>query len=171
MEIFFDNWQTLFRTFVITILAYLAMIFLLRVSGKRTLSKMNAFDFIVTIALGSTLATISLSKEVALAEGVLAFFLLMFLQYAITWLSVRSKKVKNLITNSPALLLYKGELNQKVLKRERITREELNVSLRKKGVANLNDIEIIVLETTGEMTIVLKAQSSVAEILKDVKQE
>lgn len=73
-NIFFDSWESIFRTVVITILAYVLLILLLRVSGKRTLSKMNAFDFIVTIALGSTLATVMLNKNVALIDGVLAFF-------------------------------------------------------------------------------------------------
>jgi uncharacterized membrane protein YcaP (DUF421 family) len=97
-NLFFDSWESLGRTFTVTILAYLIMIFLLRVSGKRTLSKMNALDFIVTIALGSTLATVALNKNVALADGALAFFLLIFLQFFITWLTVREKKIKKIVT-------------------------------------------------------------------------
>ena len=57
-RIFFDGWSVLFRTAVVGVLAYVCLIFFLRISGKRTLSKMNAFDFVVTVALGSTLATI-----------------------------------------------------------------------------------------------------------------
>jgi uncharacterized membrane protein YcaP (DUF421 family) len=66
MHIFFGGWESLLRTFVITVLAYVFLIVLLRGSGKRTLSKMNAFDFIVTIALGSTLATVMLNKSIPL---------------------------------------------------------------------------------------------------------
>lgn len=62
------------------VLAYVALVVLLRVSGKRTLSKMNAFDLVVTVALGSTLATVLMAKDVALAEGVFAFALLIGLQ-------------------------------------------------------------------------------------------
>jgi uncharacterized membrane protein YcaP (DUF421 family) len=69
---FFNGWQSLLRTLVVGVLAYVALMVILRLSGNRTLSKMNAFDFIVTIALGSTLATVLLSSDVALAEGVLA---------------------------------------------------------------------------------------------------
>ncbi|MEZ6111860.1 MAG: hypothetical protein R3C99_12705 [Pirellulaceae bacterium] len=71
-QIFFDNAFSLFRTLVMGVLAYVCLIILLRVSGKRTLSKMNAFDLIVTVALGSTLATVLLSKDVTLAQGSLA---------------------------------------------------------------------------------------------------
>lgn len=77
---FFDTWQGLGRIVVVGVLAYAALVIFLRFSGKRTLSKMNAFDLIVTVALGSTLATILLSKDVALAEGLLALLLLIALQ-------------------------------------------------------------------------------------------
>jgi uncharacterized membrane protein YcaP (DUF421 family) len=81
---FFDSWMGLLRVVVVGTLAYVILVLLLRVTGKRTLSKMNAFDLVVTVALGSTLATVLLSKDVALAEGVVAFALLVLLQYAIT---------------------------------------------------------------------------------------
>lgn len=168
-NIFFDNWQSIGRTFIITILAYVAMIFLLRTSGKRTLSKMNAFDFIITIALGSTLATVSLNKNVALADGVLAFFVLIFLQYLITWLSVRIKKIKKIVTNQPSLLLYRGEILGENLKKERITLEELNVAARKNGISDYKEIDVIVLETTGDFTVIPKLTSNQAETMKNVR--
>jgi uncharacterized membrane protein YcaP (DUF421 family) len=86
----FQSWTGLGRVLLVGTLAYAALVLLLRISGKRTLSKLNAFDLVVTVALGSTLATVLLSKSVALAEGVLALCLLVSLQYAIAWLSVRS---------------------------------------------------------------------------------
>lgn len=89
-------------------LAYGALVFLLRVSGKRTLSKMNAFDLIVTVALGSTFATVLLSKDVALLEGALAFALLIVLQFVLTWLSVRSKAVQGFVKSEPRPFCYGG---------------------------------------------------------------
>lgn len=83
-HMFFDSWQSSVRTFVITILAYVALVLMLRVSGNRTLSKMNAFDLIVTITLGSCLSAIALNKNVPLFDGGLVFFLLIFLQFVIT---------------------------------------------------------------------------------------
>jgi uncharacterized membrane protein YcaP (DUF421 family) len=93
-ELFFRDSQALLRILVVGISAYLCLILLLRISGKRTLSKMNAFDFVVTVALGSTLATVLLSKEVTLAQGVLAFAVLIGAQYAVTWTSVRWQWVR-----------------------------------------------------------------------------
>ena len=80
---FFDSWSALGRVAVVGVLAYLGLVALLRGSGKRTLAKLNAFDLVVTVALGSTLATILLSRDVALAERLLAFTLLITLQYII----------------------------------------------------------------------------------------
>lgn len=155
-NIFFESWESFGRTFFITIVAYFILIFLLRTSGKRTLSKMNAFDFIITIGLGSCLATVALNKNVPLVEGALVFFLLIYLQYSITWLSVRRKKIKRLVTSQPTLLLYKGEILDATMKKQRITREELNVAARKKGISNIKTIDAIIMETTGDITIIKK---------------
>ena len=159
-NIFFDDWQSLLRAFILTVLAYVTLIIFIRLSGKRTLSKMNAFDFLVTIALGSCLATVSLNKDIALAEGALVYFTLIFLQFIITWASVRVKKVKKLVTGQPALLLYKGELLGDAMKHERITVEEIYMKARESGIANLEEIEVIVLETTGDITIISKIDKS-----------
>ena len=83
-QFFFNDWQGLLRTLVVGVLAYITLVLFLRFSGKRTLSKMNAFDLVMTVALGSTLATVLLTESVALAEGALAFALLIGLQFVVT---------------------------------------------------------------------------------------
>lgn len=167
-HLFFDSWESVIRILVNTILAYIAIVFLLRASGKRTLSKMNAFDFIVTVALGSSLATVALSKSVPLLEGVLAFVVLISLQYALTFLSVRFKSVKQVITSDPTLLFFKGKMLHDVMKRERITEEEINVAARENGVTDLSKIYAVVLETTGTMSVVTDAGGQVSA-LSDVQ--
>jgi uncharacterized membrane protein YcaP (DUF421 family) len=106
---FFDSWAGLGRVLLVGPLAYVALVTILRISGKRTLTKLNAFDLVVTVALGSTLATVLLSKSVALAEGVMAIALLVFFQFAITWLSVRSGGFRDLIKSEPTLIMHQGE--------------------------------------------------------------
>lgn len=150
---FFDSWTSLGRVLIVGVLAYSAMVFLLRISGKRTLSKMNAFDFIVTVALGSTLATVLLSEDVALAEGILAFALLIFLQYIITWLSVRSSTVFQLIKAKPELLFYQGQFLKSVMKQERVNEAEIRAAIRTSGIARLEDVAAVVLETDGTFTV------------------
>lgn len=162
-KMFFDSWDSIERTFVVGICAYVGMIILLRVSGKRTLTKMNAFDFIVTVALGSTLATVLLSKDVALADGLLAFALLIFLQMAITWLSVRSKKISKLIKAEPTLLVFRGEFLREVMKAERVTEEEILSILRANGVSRVEQADAVVMETDGSLSILKKVADFQAE--------
>ena len=76
----FDSWSDLVRVAVIGASAYVTVVVVLRLSGKRTLAKLNAFDLVVTVALGSTLATILLSSDVSWAEGALALAMLALLQ-------------------------------------------------------------------------------------------
>lgn len=130
---------------------------------------MNAFDFIVTIALGSCLATVALDKSITLADGCLVFLLLILLQFVVTWLSVRVDGFRDLITNSPTLLLYNGKLLKNNLKKQRISIEEIYAAAREKGMGNLDDISAIVLETTGTMTVIPKFNMKTPETLKDVQ--
>lgn len=167
--IFFERWQSLVRTTIITVLAYAGLIALLRISGKRTLSSMNAFDFIVTIALGSAFATVALNKNVPLADGVLVFVLLIGLQYGITWWAVRNKHVKSNITNHPTLLIYKGKKIKSAIKKERITTEELYLAAREKGVLDLKEIDFAILETTGTLTIILSRKTQGEEGMQDIE--
>ena len=102
---FFHSWGGLGRVLLVGICAYAAVVLMLRVSGKRTLSKMNAFDFVVTIALGSTLASLLLSKDVPLAEGLLALALLIPLQWIVAWFAVRSPGWRKLIKSIRACWL------------------------------------------------------------------
>ena len=150
----FGSWSGLLRVVVVGLLAYVALVGLLRVSGKRTLSKLNAFDLVVTVALGSTLATILLSKDTPLVEGVLAFALLIGMQFAITWLSIRSSTVSSLVKSQPALLLYRGELLPEALRRERVTEAEVRAAVREAGFASLGAVAAVVLETDGSITAV-----------------
>ena len=153
---------------VIGTLAYAALVLLLRVTGKRTLSKMNAFDLVVTVALGSTLATVLLSKDVALTEGVLAFVLLILLQFAITWLSVRSERVQALVKAEPRLLLHHGRLLHGALRRERMTEEEVRAAVRSQGIASLNEVAAVVLETDGSISVLRRAEEGRASALANV---
>ncbi|HLW18892.1 MAG TPA: YetF domain-containing protein [Cyclobacteriaceae bacterium] len=169
-KIFFDNWESIFRTFIISILAYIALVLLLRISGKRTLSKMNAFDFIVTIALGSTLATVLLNKDVALADGVLAFTVLILLQYVITYFSARSKTFSDLVKSTPSLLVYKGKMLENVMKKERIAKDEIFALVREKGLSNLEEVDAIVLETDGSLTLIKEVQDMKAPTMSFAQQ-
>lgn len=165
---FFNGWEGIERTLIVGTLAYIGLILLLRISGKRTLSKMNAFDLVVTVALGSTLATILLSEKIALSEGLAAFFLLIALQYIIAWLSVRSKVLSDFIKSNPELLYYEGEFLWKVMKRERILEVEILQAARTNNVDSMDAIQAVVLETDGTFSIIKKTDNDQRSTLSNV---
>lgn len=165
---FFDGWFGLFRILVTGVLAYAALVFWLRVSGKRTLSKWNSFDFAVTIALGSVLASVIMSKETVLAEGIIAFVLLIGLQFVITWLSVRFDWVKNIIKGEPTLLLDKGEFLRGAMKQQRVTESEIRAAIRAKGAAAIEEIAAVVLETDGSFSVIKNSKTDSRSALSDV---
>ena len=86
---FLDSWAGVGRVLAVGTVTYLALVLVLRVSGKRTLAKLNAFDLVVTVALGSTLATVLLSADVSFATGMTALVVLVAAQFLIAWLTVR----------------------------------------------------------------------------------
>ena len=166
---FLDSWQDLFRVTVLGALAYVALVLLLRISGKRTLSKWNAFDLIVTIALGSTLATILLSSEVSYLEGVLALGLLILLQFLITWLSLRWSWIRRLVKAEPQYLYRDGRVLTKTLTTERVTEAEVRAAVRGAGFVAMEDIAAVVLETDGSVSVLRRSSSGATSALTDVR--
>lgn len=166
---FFDSWSGVVRVLVVGVLAYVALVAWLRITGKRTVSKWNAFDLIVTIALGSTLATVLLSSSVALVEGVVAMGLLIMLQYVITWLSVRSTRVRGLVKDSPTLLLRDGAMCEATMRRQRVTESELLAAVRARGHASLGELAAVVLETDGTFSVLTKGWDGDRRAMRNVQ--
>lgn len=154
---------------MIGLLAYITLVLFLRVSGNRTLSKMNAFDLIVTVALGSTLATVLLSKDVALADGAVAMGLLISLQFIITWTSVRFSWVRRLVTGEPLMLLYQGEYLPHSLRKARVTKAEVLSAIRGSGVSDVAAVQAVVLETDGSLSVVKREADSRHSSLERVR--
>lgn len=150
----FSSFEAIGRTLLVGLCAYVGLVLVLRMTGKRTLSKMNAFDLVVTVALGSTLATILLSKDVALAEGMAAFLLLAGAQFAVTWTSLRSWRFRRWIKAEPRTLLRDGKILDDALVDERVTREEIEAAVRSSGYSDPSKMALVTLETDGSMSVV-----------------
>lgn len=148
----FDTWKDLGRLLVVGPLAYAFLVLVLRISGARTLSKLNAFDLVVTVALGSTLATVLLDSTVSLAEGALALLLLVVLQFAVSRTSVRWRAVERLVKSEPVLLYRRGFLPGP-MRRARVTEDEVRQAARNSGYSSLDGVEAVVLETDGAMSV------------------
>ena len=147
--IWFSDWMSLVRILIIGVFGYIGLILTLRISGTRTLSKMNSFDFVVTIAIGSTFATSILQKSVALIDVLFAFALLIGLQYIVTWATVRSTKFDNIIKSSPILLYSNDDFLKKPMKKAHVTKEEVKAAMREQGFSTMEQVEFVILETNG----------------------
>jgi uncharacterized membrane protein YcaP (DUF421 family) len=155
-DMFYTGWQPLLRIVVVGILAYASLVVMLRVTGKRTLSKLNAFDLVITVSLGSCLATVLLSKDISLTEGIVAFATLCGLQYCVTWLSIRWTWVERIVKSEPTLLLLRGKPLEQALRRERLTLDELQSAVRSAQGSDLQSVDAIVLETDGSLSVIKK---------------
>ncbi len=165
----FDTWDGVFRVLLMGAAAYIALIGILRLSGKRTLAKMSAFDLVVTVALGSTLATILLSPDVALLEGMTALLTLVALQYAIAALSVRWRFAERLAKSDPRALLTNGVIDAEALKRERVTQGEVLCAIRSHGFGDIADIAAVVLETDGSFSVVSRDRAGARSALPSTR--
>lgn len=164
----FHGWASLFKVLFVGIIAYTALIFLLRSYGKRTLARMNAFDFVINVAIGSTLATMILSPNVAFVEGLITFVLLFSLQYLISWLSIRSKEIRQLIKGEPRLLYHNGEFLRGAMASERITEEEILQAVRNASKGSMSEVEAVILETDGEFSVIPISDEGASSILSNV---
>ncbi|MFZ0241913.1 MAG: YetF domain-containing protein [Desulfobacterales bacterium] len=157
----FYSWHNLGRVFVVGILAYVGLVILLRISGKRTIASMNIFDMVVTVAFGSTLASTILPQTTFLADGLLALAVLIGLQYVVAFFIVRSKQFAHLVKSEPTLLLYKGRFFDEALRRERLEREQVLAAVRKKGLLDVSKIEAVILETSGSISVIPESAEDV----------
>lgn len=165
---FFSSWYLLFRVIVVATLTYTALVLSLRISGKRTLAQMNAFDYVVTVAFGSIMASAILSKEVVVAEVIVAFGILIVLQYGVAWLSLRLGWFKHLVKSNPHLLFQNGQFFKDIMEQERVAKSEIYQAIRNAGVGSLDQVEAVVLETNGKMSIIQHNSNSDKSSLEDV---
>ena len=156
---FFESWDDILRVMSVGVLAYAGLVIMLRISSNSTLSKMNAFDLVVTVALGSTLSTILVSKDLSLATGLAALALLVVLQLLITWCSVRSSLVSRVVKTAPTVLLLDGALRRDAMRSVRITGEEVMAAVRQQGQGSLADIDAVILESDGSLSVITAKQA------------
>jgi uncharacterized membrane protein YcaP (DUF421 family) len=150
----FDSWSDLLRVAVLGGASYLVLVVALRLSGKRTLTQLSAFDFVVTVALGSTLATILLSRDVSFVEGALAFAVLIGLQMIVAFAISRWRAARRVATSAPALLVARGRFDDEALSRHRLARDDVLGAVRSQGLGDVSLVGAAVLESNGRITVV-----------------
>lgn len=154
----FDSWSDLVRVALVGAAAYVTLVVVLRLTGKRTLAKLNAFDLVVTVALGSTLATILLSADVSWTEGALALVLLAALQVLVAATSRHLPGGRSVVTARPTVLLRDGEVDEAALRDQRMTTDELQQAVRSSGVGGLDQVAAVVLESDGTLSVITRSR-------------
>lgn len=154
------NWQWITTTtmaawmVVVTAIAtYLSLLILTRIAGLRSFAKMSSFDFAITVAIGSLLASILLMKDPPLLQGITALTTLFVLQYLASWGRRHSSLLLHLIDNQPVLLMAGSKVIERHLDQVRLSDADLKSKLRQAGIINPEQVLAVVMETTGDVSI------------------
>jgi uncharacterized membrane protein YcaP (DUF421 family) len=164
----FDTWSDVVRVLLVGPASYAVLVVVLRVSGKRTLAKLNAFDLVATVALGSTLATIFLSKDVSWVEGVAALFVLALLQFLVASATARLPAGRSVVTARPTLVLREGRMLEEALRQQRLTDAEVRQAIRSTGVGDVTAVAAVVLESDGSLSVIQRDSAGDGSALDDV---
>lgn len=162
-----SSWTVLGAVLVSTVAVYVAVIVLTRLAGVRSLAKMSSFDFAATVAVGSTVAATSLGST-PLANGLLVLALLYGLQYLVASLR-RRDLLLGLTENAPILLVAGDRILEGNLRHARVSRAELYSKLRQAGVHQLSQVRAVVMETTGDMSVLRVGEPFDDELLHGIR--
>jgi uncharacterized membrane protein YcaP (DUF421 family) len=143
-------WEFILRAIVVYVLV-LAMV---RMAGKRTMGQFTPFDMLLIVLLGNAVQNALLGKDTSLGGGLLLAATLIALNYAVGWLSARSPRAERVIEGEPVVLARHGQLLRDVLRRELVSKADFAQAMREAGCAELEDVEVALLETNGHIAII-----------------
>ena len=166
-KLIIDDIGRLYHIAIVASISYVVLFIFIRIAGKRSLAKLNAFDFIVTITLGSTLSSMILA-QVPIAEGALALLTILILQFLIAKMAKESQVMEKVINSSPTILFYDGKFLEDNMSKEVVTEEEVYSQIRKFRIERISDVKAVVMELTGEITVVKKSPGGEYTSLRDL---
>ena len=138
------------------IILYIIILIVMRMMGKRQIGQLQPFEFAISIMIAD-LATIPMSEiGIPISNGIIPILGLLLMQLLISTINLKSIKAREIICGKPRILIYRGKIDEKALKKERFTINELQERLRGKDVNSIMDVEYAILETNGEISIVYK---------------
>ena len=164
-----DNQDNLIRIAFTAPIIYSIVILYIRLIGKRSTSQMNSFDWIVTVAMGSLVASTIISKDISILEGAFAILLLLLMQFVLTKFMIYSPKLQKLIRATPQLLVYEGKFLKDNMATERVVESEVLSAIRNRGVQNINEVHAVVLETDSTFSIIKKTEDNASYTLANVQ--
>jgi uncharacterized membrane protein YcaP (DUF421 family) len=168
--VWFTGWEPIGRAVLFSVIAYVALIALVRMLGHRTISKMNPGDFVVTVAIGSVTASVILHGDISLAQGLAALVALVGLQFVTERVTAGSQRIREAVDGRPILLAYHGRLLHANMQRQNIHEEDILAAAREHGIGRLAELHAVVLEVDGAFSVIA-AKDAGDDTLKDVRRE
>lgn len=145
-------------TFFRSIVLYIIVLIVMRLMGKREISQMQPFELAISIMIAD-LASIPMTEiGIPIFNGIIPILGLLLMHLIISVINIKSINLRKVICGKPSILIYRGKIDEKVLKKERFTINELQERLRRNNIVNLGDIEYAILETSGEVTVIQKPE-------------
>ena len=145
-------------TFFRSIILYIIVLLVMRLMGKREIGQLQPFELAISIMIAD-LATIPMTEiGIPIFNGIIPILGLLVMHLIISILNLKSVKIRKIICGSPRILINKGKIDEKALKKERFTVNELQEKLRGNGIVNLGEVEYAILETSGDVTVVQKPE-------------
>lgn len=160
MELLQINLPTPYRIVLSTMGIYFTVILFTRIAGKRSFSKMSSFDFSMTVAIGSVIASTILSPSISLVSGIMGLASIYILQILVA-IGRRYKLLKQAVDNSPLLLMDGRIIIKDNLKKARVTESDLRSKLREANVASLDEVLAVIFETTGDISVLHKIDGDI----------
>lgn len=143
-------------TFVRSIILYVIVLVVMRLMGKREIGQLQPFELAIAIMIAD-LASVPMSEiGIPIINGIIPILSLLVMHLIISFINLKSIKMRQLICGKPSILIYRGKINEKVLIKERFTINELQERLRANNINNLADVEYAILETSGQVSIIQK---------------
>lgn len=137
-------------------MVYVLIVLVTKISGKRSTSQLNNFDWIVTVMIGSLGASTILLKDIPFVEGISSILVLYLLQFLVTKYASISPQFSSFILSEPRIVFYQGQFLPDAMRAERLTRQEIECAMRSEGVHRFDDVEAIVFESDAKLTIIPK---------------
>lgn len=145
-------------TFFRSIVLYIIVLIVMRLMGKREISQMQPFELAISIMIAD-LASIPMTEiGIPIFNGIVPILGLLLMHLVISVINIKSIRLRKFICGKPSILIYRGKIDEKVLKKERFTINELQERLRRNNIFNLGDVEYAILETSGEVTVIQKPE-------------
>jgi len=156
--VFFSNWHQVARIALSAAIVYILVVLALRVIGARALAKMSAYDLVVTIALGSLVASIPLTTGITVSDGFTAIIVFLVLQEIVRRLQARYRVAHHAVRERPHLVVWDGQLVRDRLDNLAVSDDEVRGAIRQAGLASIGDAQAVVLENDGVWSVIRRQE-------------